>query len=116
MTWTEGRVTELKRLWEAGVGTQEIGERIGVSKNAAIGKAHRIGLKPRRTSAKRRAAELRKLNGRVCQWPFGDPGEPDFHMCGELTIEGKSYCPEHYARAYIPMSRPRDARQNANAA
>lgn len=102
--WTEARVTQLTHLWDAGVGTAEIGDRLGMTKNAIIGKAHRIGLKARRASPKRSRAQLLKLNGQTCQWPFGDPGTPDFRFCGGATISGKSYCTEHYARAYIRVS------------
>ena len=46
-TWTPERIEQLTRLWEEGVTTAEIGRRIGVTKNAVIGKVHRIGLVPR---------------------------------------------------------------------
>ena len=103
MSWTDTRVEELKQLWDAGVGTAEIGVKLGMTKNAIIGKAHRIGLKPRRRSSKRKGLRLVGVNGRTCQWPFGDPGTPEFHFCGAEALEGKSYCGEHYARAYISV-------------
>ena len=28
---------------------------------------------------------LLDLNDRVCQWPMGHPGEPDFHFCGQAV-------------------------------
>ena len=37
---------------------------------------------------------------RSCQWPFGDPGDQDFHFCGENTHESFSYCAKHVAMAY----------------
>jgi GcrA cell cycle regulator len=37
---------------------------------------------------------------RTCQWPFGDPGDNDFHFCGKNTHETFSYCAEHVAMAY----------------
>lgn len=37
---------------------------------------------------------------RTCQWPFGDPGDANFHFCGKGCQEGMSYCPEHVAQAY----------------
>lgn len=104
MAWTDERVAQLKQLWEAGVGTAEIGERLGMTKNAIIGKAHRIGLKARRASPRRSRAQLLKLNGQTCQWPSGDPGTAEFRFCGTPAIRGKSYCPDHYARAYIRVS------------
>lgn len=113
MSWTEERVDELKHLWEAGVGTAEIGDRLGMTKNAIIGKAHRIGLKQRRASPKRTRARIVRMNGQSCQWPIGDPRDPSFHMCGEPALEGKPYCADHYARAYIVPSRTRDKAANA---
>ena len=44
MAWTEEKVSELKELWGSGLTTSQIGERLGYSKNAVIGKAHRLGL------------------------------------------------------------------------
>lgn len=38
---------QLRTLWDDGHSTVEIGQRIGVSKNAVIGRVHRLGLKPR---------------------------------------------------------------------
>lgn len=131
MTWTEERVAELIRLWQAGHSASAIGKMLGVSKNAVVGKAHRMQLPsrpspikqstiPRRISkpaqpvtktvitrpaapAPRRI--VRHAKGRSCMWPIGDPGEPDFHFCGGPALESKPYCEEHCARAYITRSR-----------
>jgi GcrA cell cycle regulator len=43
---------------------------------------------------------LLDLNERVCRWPMGHPGEPDFHFCGEAVNPGFPYCVEHCGRAY----------------
>ena len=45
--WTEVKVLRLRHLWATGLPTAEIGQRLGVSKNAVLGKAHRLGLAPR---------------------------------------------------------------------
>ena len=38
---------------------------------------------------------------RTCQYPIGDPREPDFHFCdAPITPDGRAYCDEHYARCY----------------
>lgn len=61
MTWTEERVAELMRLWEAGRSASEIGRLLGVSKNSVVGKAHRMKLKARPSPIKRGAApQLRR--------------------------------------------------------
>ena len=45
MSWTDDRIDQLKKLWAAGLTCSEIaGELGGVSRNAVIGKVHRLGL------------------------------------------------------------------------
>lgn len=53
MGWTDEQVKELKRLWEEGKSTGEIGKILGVSKNAVVGKAHRLDLESRPSPIKR---------------------------------------------------------------
>lgn len=43
--WNEASVYNLTSLWREGVPFSLIGKQIGVSRNSAIGKAHRLGLK-----------------------------------------------------------------------
>ncbi len=43
-TWTDTAISDLRRLWDEGHSTAEIGRRLGVSKNAVVGKAHRLDL------------------------------------------------------------------------
>lgn len=43
---------------------------------------------------------LLDLNDRICRWPMGHPGEPDFHFCGDKVNPGFPYCVEHCGRAY----------------
>jgi GcrA cell cycle regulator len=43
---------------------------------------------------------LLELNDRICRWPMGHPGEPDFHFCGSAVNPGFPYCVEHCGRAY----------------
>jgi len=45
--WTEETIARLRALWDEGLNTAEIGLRMGLSKNAIIGKAHRLHLAPR---------------------------------------------------------------------
>ena len=101
-TWTPERIEALTRLWEEGITTAEIGRRIGVTKNAVIGKVHRIGLTPRVITQKpppRR--NVFDFTGPACMWPIGHPGEDDFHFCGEHPMAGKPYCGHHVEVAYI---------------
>ena len=194
MSWTEERTATLKRMWEGGSTATEIAKELGeVSRNAVIGKAHRLGLKSRpspvksaekkapaskaKPAPKKKAApapspapapapapaqgpaapaasaeqaaprsnmprvvsvgpggflrqgpgdqqppippapprrlvpakpdpsiadktSLLDLSDKVCRWPMGHPGEPDFHFCGEAVNPGFPYCVEHCGRAY----------------
>jgi GcrA cell cycle regulator len=105
-TWTQGRIEQLTLLWEGGLTTAEIGRRIGVSKNAVIGKVHRIGLVPRVVKeAPEPPRNVFDFAGPVCMWPIGHPTDRDFHFCGGRPIAGKPYCEHHAALAYI---RPKD--------
>jgi GcrA cell cycle regulator len=103
--WTVERVAELTRLWASGLSASEIGRRLGITKNAVIGKARRIDLAMRRAPAqvprKARILTLERLNSNMCSWPDGDPGEPDFRFCGKPTVDGKPYCANHCSLAYL---------------
>ena len=55
MPWDDGNVARLKELWDQGLPTAQIGKLLGFTKNAVVGKAHRIGLE-RRPSPIRRTA------------------------------------------------------------
>jgi GcrA cell cycle regulator len=209
MSWTDERIDKLTRMWEGGATASQIADELGgVSRNAVIGKAHRLGLKARPSPVKpndkpeapaapvarpaRPAVEapraetprpaapaaprpappatpapaagtaapspqptqrivsvgpggflrqgpgdqqapippapprrlvpakpspeiadktsLLDLNDRICRWPMGHPGEPDFHFCGEKVNPGFPYCVEHCGRAYQAQL-PRGARR-----
>lgn len=64
MAWTDERIDLLKNLWEKGLTASQIAEELGeVSRNAVIGKAHRLGLKARPSpvkSSESKAAEPEK--------------------------------------------------------
>jgi len=207
MSWTDERIATLTKMWESGATASQIADELGgVSRNAVIGKAHRLGLKARPSPVKPNevkepvkapdpvpAAKLKPkakaplpapkappsaapkpaseipsqplpdprpgmpkivsvgpggflrqgpgdqqapippapprrlvpakpspeiagktglldLNDRVCRWPMGHPGEPDFHFCGEKVNPGFPYCVEHCGRAYQAQL-PRGARR-----
>ncbi|NYF32355.1 GcrA family cell cycle regulator [Sphingopyxis sp. JAI108] len=203
MSWTDERIEQLRSMWEKGLTASQIADELGgVSRNAVIGKAHRLGLKsrpspvkatekvakpvkaaapkpaapaatprpaapvaprpvaaaprpepkpaapasnedgveaapkpdaprivsigpggfirqgpgdqqapippapPRRLVPAKPSPEIAEktslldLNDRICRWPMGHPGEPDFHFCGEAVNPGFPYCVEHCGRAY----------------
>ena len=224
MAWTDERIDQLKRLWEQGMTASQIAEELGgVSRNAVIGKAHRLGLQsrpspvrtgetpviaaavvppaaapaaspsapfaladaveatpapiappaaseepdddlddadevqatpaapaapvappapqirsigpggflrqgpgdqqppatpapPRRMVPAKPSADmagktgLLELNDRICKWPLGHPGEPDFHFCGKPINPGFPYCLDHCSVAYQAQLPRRDRR------
>lgn len=215
MSWTDERIATLKKMWEGGATASQIADELGgVSRNAVIGKAHRLGLKARpspvKANDKKKAAASKKpaakavatkkpaakaaakpatkpapkkdegaapaqdrsaipsqplpnptpdlpkivsvgpggflrqgpgdqqapippapprrlvpakpspeiadktslldLSDKVCRWPMGHPGEPDFHFCGEAVNPGFPYCVEHCGRAFQAQL-PRGARR-----
>ena len=120
-TWTPERIAEVTRLWSEGLTTAEIVKVVGITKNAVVGKAHRLGLPPRPSPIRRKGGggvtlprpvpkapvkPMRQIalstSGACCKWPFGHPGEEDFRFCGSLALVNKPYCPEHYQMAYLP--------------
>ncbi|ONF97246.1 GcrA family cell cycle regulator [Sphingomonas jeddahensis] len=212
MSWTEERIDTLRKMWEGGQTASQIAEALGgVSRNAVIGKAHRLGLQsrpspvvpkeveakpepepvvaappppppappaapaapaaapvishttapkpitittpleperspesmrmvrsvgpggfvrqapgeqqppiapapPRRLVPAKPAPEiagktsLLDLSDKVCKWPLGHPGEPDFHFCGEKVNPGFPYCVDHCGHAYQAQLPRRDRR------
>lgn len=71
---------------------------------------------PRRLVPAKPAAEiadktsLLELNDRICKWPLGHPGEPDFHFCGDQVNPGFPYCVAHCGLAYQAQMPRRDRR------
>src|ERR671912_31033 len=185
MSWTEERIERLKKMWADGATASQIADELGgVSRNAVIGKAHRLGLEqrpspvkaveekdkskaakpargpattasspsgqpprhgpgmqyrsigpggfirqgpgdqqapippapPRRLVPAKPSPEvadktsLLDLNDRICKWPLGHPGEPDFHFCGNPSNPGFPYCVQHCGVAYQAQLPRRDRR------
>ena len=113
MDWTEPRITVLKQLWDAGDSARIIGLKLGVSKNAVIGKVHREGLQlrpspiirsglpqykeKRKPKFTRPAHSIRvsiiapkgfkyRKTDRKCQWISGEPTKYDSCKCGAPAV------------------------------
>ena len=56
MEWTASAIDLLRALWAEGHSTAEIGRRMGVTKNAIVGKAHRLDLSARPSPIRRQEA------------------------------------------------------------
>lgn len=175
MSWTEERVALLSKLWAEGLSASQIANQLGgVTRNAVIGKVHRLGLsgrakspgtarakKPRDTSSRTadrskaatpqrpstpktmganalafeaeiaaeaaiapqpksdvvvpisKRASILTLTEQTCKWPIGDPGDKDFHFCGNQVKESTPYCSYHCSIAYQPVSERRQKRKSA---
>lgn len=51
--WTEERVTELRKLWREGWSASQIAAQLKVTRNAVIGKVHRLDLRRDKTTQNR---------------------------------------------------------------
>src|SRR5260370_41291930 len=61
LTWSDDRVEQLKKLWESGLSASQIAAELGsVTRNAVIGKVHRLGLSGRAKSPSSAAPRPRK--------------------------------------------------------
>lgn len=137
MSWTDDRVELLTKLWGEGKTAAEIAKELGgVTRNAVIGKAHRLKLsnrvspiqqnkKPVAVKApvaapvqqrkvkkadvqdNRQGISLINLKSGQCRWPFGDPQEESFGFCGDDCISGLPYCTDHAKVAYQAATRNR---------
>jgi GcrA cell cycle regulator len=71
--WTDERVEALKRLWADGLSVSKIAAAIGggLSRNAVIGKVHRLGLSGRKEKVSCRATPARNSASRrrTKSWP-----------------------------------------------
>ena len=65
MSWTEEREQKLKELWEKGYTASQIAEMLGgnTTRNAVIGKAHRLKLAARATSKQSRSPKEKNVAG-----------------------------------------------------
>ncbi|WP_312084829.1 GcrA family cell cycle regulator [Brevundimonas sp.] len=116
--WTQDRINLLKRLWSEGRSAETIALELGggLTRNAVLGKVARLGLSEGRTGARPRreaahrvrpepppdgAATILSVRRTDCRWPYGEPGDPAFSLCGRPSERG-AFCAAHAAIAYRP--------------
>ena len=136
MSWTDDRVKVLRQLWGEGKTAAEIAKELGegVTRNAVIGKAHRLKLSSRMSPIQQNIKKVKPsekinppvqrrsrkvpihlgkqlkmddLRDKMCRWPNGEPENEDFSFCGCDAIEGSPYCEIHNNIAYQVTSRAR---------
>lgn len=69
MTWTPEKIKSLKKLWQKGKSTVEIGKALGISKNAVVGKVHRLELAARPSPIKSAGAVKKQPRKRPIKHP-----------------------------------------------
>ena len=110
MDWNDETIARLRILWDEGHSTAEIGRRMGVTKNAIVGKAHRLELPARPSPIRRitdvghvsRRDQVRRATGSTLQ-------NPDALSSG-AQVSG-SYAPSAQPAARVAMDSPEPAAQ-----
>ncbi len=116
--WPEREIQQLKKLWDEGLSTSLIANEMHRSRNAIIGKAHRLGMTrgiqfkplvhmpgyyaPRKPKKKKpvpprsfeHCCTIMQLTERRCHWPLWADGETARFYCGESVAQGV-YCDYH---------------------
>ena len=86
MSWNDDNVARLKELWDQGLPTAQIGKLLGFTKNAVVGKAHRIGLERRPSPIRRTVVKPDRKKAR-------SPVMPTLKF-ENTTIEERLYTPQ----------------------
>ena len=118
MQWTPERVQMLTRLWADGSSARQIATKLGgVTRNAVIGKAHRLSLQrgtvvrepepePVPQLPEETLAEWRpEIKTWMCRWRTDEAGRFGLHICGKTVQPGRHYCAEHLTMAYVQRKR-----------
>lgn len=97
MSWTDERVELLKKMWTEGQSASQIAKELGgVTRNAVIGKVHRLGLSGRATSSRSSAPRPRRNHA------------PRQHRSSSLTFgtRGNVALKPSYEAEYDPAAAP----------
>ena len=92
MPWNDDNVARLKELWDQGLPTAQIGKLLGFTKNAVVGKAHRIGLERRPSPIRRTAVKPDRKKARspiVPKLNFENQTDQN----NEISSPGKTFQP-----------------------
>ena len=80
MTWTDERVEQLKKLWSDGLSASQIAAELGgITRNAVIGKVHRLGL-------------VRPHQGAVLERAAAEEAPRTPHAAGVAAGDPRQYC------------------------
>ena len=123
MSWSDERVEKLKKMWAEGQSASQIAKELGgVTRNAVIGKVHRLGLSNRNGSGggttteaapkPKPAAAKPRGKAKPAAKPAPKP-EPKPELAEEETTEAASP-PASRAKAIIPAGQPLPPQPSAN--
>lgn len=110
MAWTEERVEVLKKLWIEGLSASQIALRLGgVTRNAVIGKVHRLGLSGRgktsSTANRPRPARNTSHTNRTPRQTGGTVGNAALKMSPDANPEpAPAPRPARFEELVIPIS------------
>ncbi len=77
MSWSDERVELLKKMWGEGQSASQIAKELGgVTRNAVIGKVHRLGLSNRSGTGKSADASKAKADAKPAAKPRAKPSKP----------------------------------------
>ena len=102
--WTDAKIARLTQLWAEGLPTAEIARRLNLSKNAVVGKAHRLRLSERPSPIKPREGEQphRIVPAPPPGWRTGRPTLPRL-PCLRLPLAAAAATPDG---ALLPSPSP----------
>ena len=85
VSWTDERVESLKKLWQEGLSASQIAGRLGgVTRNAVIGKVHRLGLSGRATTSRMKSHRPRRQVAATTQKRMAT--KPRFAQVGNTAL------------------------------
>ncbi len=100
MSWTDERVDLLKKLWADGLSASQIASKLGeVTRNAVIGKVHRLGLAGRATTSRIRTARPRS---NIALFPSRSP-QVQYRTFGNAALKTAIQPHERKVAFVIPL-------------
>ncbi len=115
MSWTDDRVETLKKMWGEGQSASQIAKELGgVTRNAVIGKVHRLGLSNRATSGTAAKADAKPKTAKAAPKPKAKaaPKEVRQEPKTESAAPPKSTLPAR--KQIIPAGQPLPPQPSAN--
>ncbi|UXU80988.1 GcrA cell cycle regulator [Paracoccus sp. SMMA_5_TC] len=104
MSWTDERVETLKRMWAEGQSASQIAKELGgVTRNAVIGKVHRLGLSNRNEDAPEEVAPAPEAPAKAAPADAPQPAAP-----------AAPAAPAFNRRSIVPAGQPLPPQPSAN--